>query len=97
MSTWGRAQDALDAVLWGAEVSQDGEFREGLLHDLGWERVNSLTEPILEAVAPVFDGFWRPQVEQLRRVIEAYLHGLETESPTTEQARLRDEMRRAIQ
>ncbi len=49
MSSWGRCQNSLHDVLWGYEDGQ-GNFTPGLLHDLGWERVASLTEPILEAV-----------------------------------------------
>lgn len=66
MSTWGRAQDALIDLLDGMEISQAGDRSKGLLEDkLPYKEIHDLIDPILEAVMPVADSFWRPQVESL--------------------------------
>ena len=55
MSTWGRAQDALDVLLWGMEIDQGGTWRPGLLYDKGftYEQVSDISERILETLTHV--------------------------------------------
>lgn len=56
MSRWGRAQDAVTNLLGGFEISMDGKRQKGLLEDqLTWTEIHALIEPILEAVAPIFE------------------------------------------
>ena len=52
MSTQGRSQDALYDLLWGYEDGQ-GAFTPGLLHDLGFQRVSNLINPIIDMVRPI--------------------------------------------
>lgn len=54
MSSWGRCQDALYLTLWEIPGGY-GTYPDepGLLHDLGFDRVSELIEPIIEAVYPI--------------------------------------------
>jgi hypothetical protein len=54
VSTYGRAQDALYALLWGFEANY-AEWHPGLLHDkLSFKEVTELIDPILECISPIF-------------------------------------------
>jgi hypothetical protein len=72
VSEWGRAQDALCNVLDGYEMSQAGDWHDGLLRGkLEFKEISALIEPILEAVAPIFKHRQKElQVERDRLVAE---------------------------
>jgi hypothetical protein len=73
MSQWGRAQDAVHDVLWGHDYDYGSKHQPGAFEKLGItaadvrEKCPSLTEDLLEAIAPVF----RPTNDELvRRLVK---------------------------
>lgn len=67
MSSWGRCQDALYAVLDGYEKNMQGEWEPGLLHGkLTFDEINALIEPIIEAVYPIAFDMGKRSAERER-------------------------------